>query len=69
MMFYFQPRTCLVVLIQFLLLNTLAISISVEVKFDNFEKEKGKVEEKINSMRLGNYLRKLMMRVSFIVYN
>ena len=54
---------------QFLLIVLLQILIvhSLEMSLKPFEREKAKIEEKINSMRLGNYLRKLMLKVSFII--
>ncbi len=58
MMFNLQ-RVLLIALFQILLINCL----TVEINLKPFDKEKIKVEQKMNSMRLGNYLRKLMMRV------
>jgi predicted component of type VI protein secretion system len=52
-------RILLITLLQFLLLNC----FKLEFKLKPFEKEKTKIENEMNSMRLGNYLRKLMLKV------
>lgn len=59
MMFNFQ-KLLLILLIKVLLLHSLSC---VNLQIDRFEKEKLKIESKINSMRLGNYLRKLLLKV------
>ena len=56
MMFNIQ-RALLIVLFQILIVH------SLELNLRPFEKERNKIEEKMNSMRLGNYLRKLMLKV------
>ena len=46
----------------FLLLHLILIQSTLK-RIVPFEKEKSKIEERMNSMRLGNYLRKLMLKV------
>jgi hypothetical protein len=55
-MFLLQ-KTMLIVLFQILIIH------SLEMNLRPFEQERSKIEEKMNSMRLGNYLRKLMLKV------
>lgn len=62
MMFNLQ-KFLLIVLFQILIVHSLNMSLKP------FEREKTKIEEKINSMRLGNYLRKLMLKVSNLGYS
>lgn len=52
-------RALLIVLFQVLIIH------SLELNLRPFEKERSKIEEKMNSMRLGNYLRKLMLKVKY----
>lgn len=49
-----------------LIFSSYVSSLKLNTKLRSFESEKVKIEEKINSMRLGNYLRKLMMKVRII---
>lgn len=57
-------KVLLVVLLQTLIINCL----TVENNLKPFDKEKIAIEQNINSMRLGNYLRRLMMRVILILF-
>jgi hypothetical protein len=52
-----MQKTLLIVLFQILIIH------SLEMNLRPFEQERSKIEEKMNSMRLGNYLRKLMLKV------
>ena len=58
MMFERNPHRILLLFLLVLLVSPLKIKESLR----GFEKEKIKIEKKLNSMRLGNYLRRLMLK-------
>lgn len=58
MMFLIKPNRITILL----LLVVFASSLKIKVALKGFDKEKLKVEKKMNSMRLGNYLRRLMLK-------
>ena len=57
-MFLIKPNKIFILL----LLVVFATSLKIKETLKGFEKEKIKIEKKMNSMRLGNYLRRLMMK-------
>jgi hypothetical protein len=58
MMFLIKPKWIFILL----LLVVFATCLKIKETLKGFEKEKIKVEKKMNSMRLGNYLRRLMLK-------
>ena len=58
MMFGYKKQKLLFVFLLILIADSLTIKGSLK----GFEKEKIKLEKKMNTMRLGNYLRRLMLK-------
>lgn len=56
----------LLALLCYVLIISYTSSMKLEKNLRTFKKEKMLLENKMNSMRLGNYLRKLMMKVNFL---
>jgi hypothetical protein len=50
-----------------LLLVLLSNSLKIKEGMKGFEKEKNKIEKKMNAMRLGNYLRRLMLKNNHLI--
>ena len=63
----FELKSQRVLLVMILII--FASSLKVKVGMRGFLKEKNKIEKKMNSMRLGNYLRRLMLKNNNLIDN